>query len=211
MLPMRTSRRRYDHRIRDAVVEGHELALIQKFAIPASTRRSWRRRGSAPVVALHSRDAELRDLEVRIAQLERRVARLLAMVRVLIALVRAGATRLDAVRLPSGKAKAHLLRSIDDARELVGRHTVRRLTGLTDGRLRAWRRREIDCALDDAPPCPRLLPNLLTREERAVVRDFVLDERYRHVPIRSLALLAARTGRVFASARTWCSLIRQNG
>lgn len=88
---------------------------------------------------------------------------------------------------------------------------MRRLIGLTDGRLRAWRRRELDCALDDATPCPRSFPNRLTRGERASIRDLVLHERYRHLTIGSLALLAARSGRVFASARTWCSLIRQNG
>ena len=58
MLPMPTPRRRYDHRIRNAVVEGRDLAVVEKLSIPASTRRSWRRRGAAPVVTLHPRDAE---------------------------------------------------------------------------------------------------------------------------------------------------------
>lgn len=204
-------RRRYDHRIRDAVIDGRELALVQKLAIPASTTRSLRRRGAAPVVALHPRDSELRELEVRIAWLERRSARLLALVRLLIALVRVTGARLDDTRLPQRAGKERLLRAIADAGEVVGRASVRRLTGLTDGRLRAWRRRESACALDDAPPCPHTVPHRLTRDERSAIRGLVLDERYRHLTIGSLALLAARTGRVFASARTWCSLIRKNG
>jgi hypothetical protein len=89
MQPSRQLRRRYDHRVRDAVLAGRDLAVVQELAIPASTRRSWRRRGAAPLVSLDPRDAEMREIEARVASLERRAARLLAIVRLLIALLRA--------------------------------------------------------------------------------------------------------------------------
>ncbi len=54
-------------------------------------------------------------------------------------------------------------------------------------------------------------PARLTRDERAEIRDLVEDDRYKHIPIRSLALLGKRLGRVFASYATWRSLIREHG
>lgn len=43
------------------------------------------------------------------------------------------------------------------------------------------------------------------------MRDLVEGVRHRHIAIRSLALLAQRTGHVFASVRTWYALVRANG
>jgi len=43
------------------------------------------------------------------------------------------------------------------------------------------------------------------------MRDLVEGVRHRHVAIRSLALLAQRTGHVFASVRTWYALVKQHG
>jgi hypothetical protein len=39
----------------------------------------------------------------------------------------------------------------------------------------------------------------------------VEGQRHRHLSIRSLALLAQRTGQVFASVRTWYASVRANG
>jgi hypothetical protein len=43
------------------------------------------------------------------------------------------------------------------------------------------------------------------------MRELVEDERYRHLPIRSLAILAQRVGRVFAAYGTWVSAARSGG
>lgn len=210
MLTQPQPRRHYDHRIRKAVVEGRDLVLFENAAIPASTRRTWIRRGAPVVVALHDRDSEIVELAVRVDRLERHVARLLAMVRLLRVLVRAMGARLEAQRLPDGAAKVSLLGAVARASEVLGKRSALRLIGLSDDRFRAWKRRELTCALDDAPPCPRSFPSRLTRDERASVRDLVTAERYRHLSIRSLSLLARRTGRVFASYGTWCALIREH-
>jgi transposase InsO family protein len=65
--------------------------------------------------------------------------------------------------------------------------------------------------LDDERSCPRVSPSKLTPREIGTIKDMVLDEQYRHIPIRALALLAQRLGKVFAAPATWGKLIRQRG
>jgi len=43
------------------------------------------------------------------------------------------------------------------------------------------------------------------------MRDMVISDDYRHMTIRSLALHAQRTGKVFASPSTWSRLARERG
>ena len=68
-----------------------------------------------------------------------------------------------------------------------------------------------DCRLDDASPCPRLVPTRLTANERQSIRDMVEADEYKHLSLRSLAILAQRMGRVFAAYGTWCRLTRTWG
>ena len=77
------------------------------------------------------------------------------------------------------------------------------MIGLSASRYREWSRRALACRLEDASSCPRTIPQRLTLDERHTMRDLVEGERYRHLSIRSLALLAQRTGQVLASVRTW--------
>ena len=67
------------------------------------------------------------------------------------------------------------------------------------------------CRLDDAPPCPRSVPTRLTAKERQSIRDMVEADEYKHLSLRSLAILAQRMGRVFAAYGTWCRLTRTWG
>ena len=41
-----------------------------------------------------------------------------------------------------------------------------------------------------------------------VIEDFVTGDEYRHVPTGTLAILAQRLGKVFASASTWRRLVK---
>jgi len=50
------------------------------------------------------------------------------------------------------------------------------------------------------------MPHQLTPDEVAAIEDFVTGDDYRHVPTGTLAILAQRMGKVFASASTWCRL-----
>ena len=50
----------------------------------------------------------------------------------------------------------------------------------------------------------------MTRAEVATVEEMVTSEEYRHVPTGTLALLAQRLGRVFASPSRWYRLVRHH-
>jgi transposase InsO family protein len=58
------------------------------------------------------------------------------------------------------------------------------------------------------PSCPRSSPQQLTRAEVETIREMVTSEEYRHVPTGTLAWLAQRLGKVFASPTTWFRLVR---
>ena len=68
----------------------------------------------------------------------------------------------------------------------------------------------MQCALDDGPSCPRVSPHQLTAAEVEAIRDLATSHEYRHVPTGTLALLAQRLGKVFASPSTWYRLIRDH-
>jgi transposase InsO family protein len=51
----------------------------------------------------------------------------------------------------------------------------------------------------------------LTLEEIGTIREMVTSPDHRHVPTGTLAVLAQRLGKVFASATTWYRLVRERG
>ena len=59
--------------------------------------------------------------------------------------------------------------------------------------------------------CPRIFPSRLTPWEVRAIKDLVTSPEYRHVPTGTLAVLAQRLGRVWASPSTWYRLVLQNG
>ena len=205
------ARKHYDHRIRQAIVKTGDASLFPALAIPDSTRRSWLSRGVAEVVTLNEADAAIVELHWRIAKLEKRVGILVAVVRLLVTLVRVSGATLAETRVPTASGKARLLRAITRAESAIGRDAALRVLGLTATRAREWNRRELECGLDDAPPCPRSVPGRLALEERGAIRDMVEADRYRHLSLRSLSLLGKRLGKVFASYGTWCRLVREHG
>ena len=60
------------------------------------------------------------------------------------------------------------------------------------------------------PSCPRISPHQLTDSEIATIRDLVTSHEYRHVPTGTLAILAQRLGKVYASVTTWYRLVRDH-
>ncbi len=207
-----TVRKQYDHRLRQAIVKTGDPDLFPKLAIPDSTRRTWLTRGAAEVVTLDDRDTEIVEFHATIAKLEKKVAILTAVVRLLVTLVRVAGTTLAETRLPSAAQKRRVLRAVARAEPAISRAAALRILGLTPARVREWTQRELRvCGLEDAPPCPRSVPGRLTRAERSVIRDMVEAEEYKHLSLRSLALLGKRLGKVFASYGTWCRLIREHG
>jgi putative transposase len=114
-------------------------------------------------------------------------------------------------RLPTGKAKADILRAVDAVRKTLPLRAAVRVLGLSLSRYHAWKRAERACDLTDRSSCPKTFPGQLTAQEAAIIQEMVTVEEYRHVPTTTLAMLAQRLGRVFASASTWARLVRTRG
>ena len=99
---------------------------------------------------------------------------------------------------------------IDRAREYLPLRAVLRFLDVSPSRFHAWHR-QTACALNDQSSCPRTSPYRLTRPEVRAIEDMVTSPEYRHVPTGTLAVLAQRLGKVWASPSTWYRLVRQHG
>src|SRR5439155_952381 len=89
--------------------------------------------------------------------------------------------------------------------------TVLRFLRLSPSRFHAWRRLQHACALNDQSSCRHTSPHRLTPAEVRAIEDIVTALEYRHLPTGTLAVLAQRLGKVWASPSTWYRLVRQNG
>ena len=139
----------------------------------------------------------------------RRVQKLTALLRVLLVVLRMSGYSLNQARLPDGSQKRALLHAIDRSRSALPLRSVLRVIRLSQSRYHVWNREE-PCALDDRSSCPRSSPQQLTATEVSVIQELVTSEEYRHVPTGTLARLAQRLGKVFASASTWYRLVREH-
>jgi hypothetical protein len=101
-----------------------------------------------------------------------------------------------------------MLRAIEQARACLPLRGLLRVLDLSASRFYAWQRQE-ECALDDQSSCPRTSPHRLTPSEVHLIGEMVTSPEYRHVPTGTLAVLAQRLGRVWASPSTWYQLVRK--
>ena len=201
---------RYDHRLRDLVHYTGDVTLATDLGVPRSTARGWL--GAAPPVVVSLEGAALTEPALRqeILRLRRRVQKLAALLRLVLALLRASRFTLSRERLPRGCDKMRILRAVDRARGCIPLRALLRVLGLSPSRFHAWRRQDA-CALDDQSACPRTSPHRLTRADVLAIEEMVTSPDYRHVPTGTLAVLAQRLGRVWASPSTWYRLVRQYG
>ena len=202
---------RYDHRLRHLVQRTGDVTVATDLGVPRSTARGWL--GAAPTVVVCLDVADLTEPELRqeVLKLRRRVQKLTALLRLALALLRTSGFRLTGERLPDGRAKTRILRAVDRAREYLPLRAVLRFLRVSPSRFHAWRRRQRACALDDQSSCPRTSPSRLTPTEVRAIEDMVTSPDYRHVPTGTLAVLAQRLGKVWASPSTWYRLVRQHG
>jgi len=187
------------------------VTVATDLGVPRSTARGWL--GAAPTIVVGLDVADLTEPELRqeVLKLRRRVHKLTAPLRLAPALLRTSGFRLTGERLPNGRAKTRILRAMDRAREYLPVRAVLRFRHVSPSRFHAWRRRQSACALDDQSSCPRTSPSRLTPPEVRAIKDMVTSPDYRHVPTGTLAVLAQRLGKVWASPSTWYRLVRQNG
>src|SRR5262249_29831106 len=134
-----------------------------------------------------------------------------ALLRLALALLRSAGYTVAHERLPDGCDKTRILRAVDRAREFVPLRALLRFLRLSPSRFHAWRRLQHECALDDQSSCPHTSPERLTPRETRAIKDMVTAVEYRHVPTGTLAVLAQRLGKVWASPSTWYHLVRKFG
>ena len=208
----RTARpqQRYDHRLRDLVRRSGDVTLATDLGVPRSTARGWLRRAPEVVVSLDVTHLNEQELHQEILRLRRRVQKLAALLRLVLAVLRASGFTLSYERLPNGRDKMRILRAVDRARGCIPLRALLRILRLSPSRFHAWRRQDA-CALDDQSSCPRTSPHRVTPSEVLVIEQMVTAPAFRHVPTGTLAVLAQRLGKVWASPSTWYRLVRTYG
>ena len=199
--------RRYDHRLRELVQTTGDVDLGIRHGVPKSTARGWLTRTSTEVVTLDVLELDTVRLQHEVLLLRRRIARLVSLLRLVVIVLKVSGISFAHYRLPEGTTKLQLLRAIERSRSHLPLRTLLRVIGLSHARYHAWTR-EDECGLDDRPSCPKSSPQQLTQNEVSTIRDMVTSDEYRHVPTGTLARLAQRLGRVFASPTTWYRLVR---
>lgn len=207
---MRSSKRiqrRYDHRLRQLVQTTGDVELAVRHGVPRSTARGWIRRAKSEVVSIDVLDLDTVRLQREVLILRHRVARLVCLLHVLVVALRVSEFSFARYRVPDGAAKRRLLRAMDRARRHLPLRRLLRLIGLSESRYHDWAG-DKHCGLDDRSCCPRSLPQQLTEAEVRTIKEMATSEEYRHVSTGTLARLAQRLGRVFASPTTWYRLVR---
>jgi hypothetical protein len=198
----------YDHRLRDLVRSTGNLEHATRRGVPRSTARGWLSARRARLVTLDVADQDQRRLQKEVLALRRRVDRLLALLRLMVVLWKVSGFSLSGLRFPDPASRLRLLQAIDRAHAVLLLRAVLRIIGLSQSRYHAWRR-DPPCGRDDAIVCPRSAPQQLTPSECTAIKEMVTSEEYRHVPTGTLARLAQRLGKVFASPTTWYRLVRR--
>ena len=198
---------RYDHRLRELVRSTGDVECAIRRGVPRSTARGWLTSNRTEVITVDVADMDALRLQQEVLELRDRVQRLVALLRIMAVLLKVSGFSLEGSRLPDGTAKITLLRAIERSRSVLSLRIVLRLLRLSQSRYHSWKR-EQECGLDDVPSCPRTSPQQLTSAEVETVKQMVTSDEYRHVPTGTLAQLAQRLGKVFASPTTWYRLVR---
>ena len=198
---------RYDHRLRELVQSTGDVQHAIHRGVPRSTARGWLKSPRTEVVTVDVTDMDVLRLQQELLTLRRRVARLIALLRLLVVLLRLSGFSLAGTRIPNGAGKHTLMRAIERSTAVLPLRVVLRILRLSHSRYHSWKR-EKECGLDDITSCPRLSPQQLTPAEVDTIKKMVTSDEHCHVPTGTLALLAQRLGKVFASSSTWYRLIR---
>ena len=206
------SKKKYDHRLRKLVHETGDISIALRLGVPRSTASAWRKTPPREVITRESFDLSDIQVQSRIQALELQVGTLGAIVTLLLVLVRIAGARLSGERLAEGEDKDKVLRAIERAVRVLPLRSVLRILGLGSSRYHAWTRsRTKGCPLDDRSSCPKTHPAQLLPEDLRTMRDLATSADYRHVPTSTLAILAQRLGKIFASPSTWLRHVRERG
>jgi len=150
-------------------------------------------------------------LQAEVLRLQGHVEKLSAIARILVATMHALEVDLSRRRIPDGTSKLTIVRAIEGCGDVLKLRKALGLIGLSPSRFHAWKRAAVPCDLDDHSSCPKTSPQRVTSSEIQAIKDMVTAPEFRHVPTGTLAVLAQRMGRVFASKTTWHRLVRERG
>jgi len=199
--------RRYDHRLQTLVQTTGNISIAVQHGVPKSTARGWLAQTSTEVVTLDVLALDTVRLEHEVFLLRRRNMRLVSLLRLLVTILKVSGFSLSRHRLSERLAKLQLLKAIERSRSHLPLRAVLRVIGLSQTLYYAWTR-EDECTLDDRLSCPRFSLQQLTPTECNTIKEMVTSDEYRHGSTGTLALLAQRLGKVFASPSTWYRLVR---
>jgi hypothetical protein len=208
VVPFLRPHRGYDPPLRDLVYLTGDVSIARDCGVPRSTYNDWKHGKFQDVITLDVFDRELVDLQAEVLKLRRQLKICRAIMGLLVALVRSFGLKLNDRRLPEGERKERVLKAVERARKCLRLRVALRVIGLSGARYQSWQRAQVRCELDDRPSCPRSQPMRVSAEEARTMHDMATSEKYKHLPISRLALLAQRLGKVYASAATWARISR---
>jgi transposase InsO family protein len=159
------------------------------------------------VISVDVVEMDAHRLQQEVLALRQRTRRLIAFLRLLTAVLKVSEVSLVNARLPDGAKKFTLLRAINRTIDVLPLPVSLRAIGLSAARYHLWKREKV-CGLDDSSSCPQSSPQQLTSAEGKTIEEMLTSDDYRHVSTSTLALLAQRLGKVFASPSTWHRLVR---
>lgn len=198
----------YDHRIKQMIVNTGNPDLFVHLSIPRSTALTWIRKGVRQVITFDELDEGKESLIKENAELKHQLEKQIVRNHLVIFIFRIFGLQIQYKRLPQEEFKETLLEKIKLASQLLPLKECLDAIGLTAARYHNWIKRQVKCLLDDQTSCPRLSPSKLTIAEINAIKDLVTDKAFSHFPIPSLAWLARRNGKVFASISTWYRIIK---
>ncbi len=179
----------YDHRLRELVQSTGDIEFATRIGIPRSTARGWLKASSRDVFSIDIVGKDLNLLQEEIVKRRKQVDRLTSILRILVALIKVSGFSLAKVRLPEGKLKCSLLNAIDRSLSGLPLKHILRILNISPSRYHAWKRSS-ECDLTDFPSCPKSTPQQLTMEETQVIKEMATSKKFKHVPTRTLAILA---------------------
>jgi transposase InsO family protein len=205
------AQRTYDHRLKNLVCETGDIQHAIRRGVPRSTARGWLSSPRKEVVTIDVLDSTTEELQNEVLMLRRRIEKLLAVLRLLVAILKVSGFSLANCRLPDGEKKTKLLQAVKRSCGVLPLRTVLRILRISATRYHRWKRSHEACGLSDSSSCPKNFPQKLMPEEVWAINEMATSPEYRHVPTGTLAILAQRIGKVFASPATWYRLIREHG
>jgi putative transposase len=208
----------YDHRLKLRIFAGDEnaLAATKRLDIPRSTVHGWKRACKSVVTdrdvdpCQETLQSKIERLHCENQSLRSHNTKLKAWLRLALMLFRMLGVSLENLRLDDPLKKRCLIKAIDRAKETLPLRSILKAITLSESRYYHWKNAS-PCQLEYRSSCPHAFPNQLTSDEVRTIREMVTSNEYRHVPTRNLATLAARLGKVYASASSWLRLIHLHG